>query len=183
MVQRVRDLFRVERLCEECGEALWGSERQRFCKPACQQRARRAERTRPFKTGRDLVTLCGAVLERAKEHAAGAPAAKLLPRLFRAVARELRARGWDPIELLMTSPEDPASEDDVAPGGILGTRPHRRKWLYPPEAELEKLAAIIAKREEQGHSVVWHVERMDQIREYLILRNAEDRAAAPAQKT
>jgi hypothetical protein len=178
----VRGLFRVERQCEQCGERLWGSERQRFCGPSCQQRARRAARSQPFKTGRDLVTLCGAVLERAREHGDGVSAAKLLPRLFRAVARELRERGWDPIELLMTTPEDPASEDDVAPGGISGTRPHRRKWLYPPEAELEKLAAIIAKREEQGHSVAWHVERMEQIREYLILRNAEDRASAPAQK-
>jgi hypothetical protein len=177
----MRDLYRVERLCGECGEPLWATERQRFCDEVCQQRARRARNSHPFKTGRDLATLCSAVLERAKPGSVE-PAAKLLPRLFRAVARELRSRGWDPIELLMTTPEDPASEDDVAPGGISGTRPHRRKWLYPPEAELEKLAAIIAKREEQGHSVAWHVERMEQIREYLILRNAEARAAAPAQK-
>jgi hypothetical protein len=105
---------------------------------------------------------------------------RLLARLFRACAAELRRRGLDPIELLMSVPDDPASDADTAPGGIRGAAPTRRKWLYPPEVELEKLDEVIAKRLERGHSVAWHEERREQLAEYLVVRAANEPSAEDA---
>jgi len=172
------ETFHTERVCEGCGERIWGTRARRFCEKACQQRAWRAARSNPFERGSDLPALCAIVMKRAD--LGGSDAGKLLPRLFRAVARELRLRGWDPIELLMTHPQDPASDSDTAPGGIEGQPPARRKWLYPPELEIEKLDTLIAQRLERGEPVSWQVERREQIAEYLVIRNA---GAPPANAT
>jgi len=95
---------------------------------------------------------------------------KLLPRLFRATAAELRKRGWDPIELLLTIPDDPATASDSAPGGIESDGTQRRKWLHPPEQELKLLEETIAHREEEGFSTIWHRERAQKLRELLNAR-------------
>jgi len=166
--------FQTERQCEECAEHFWGTEAARFCSKSCRQRAWRAGRPSLLRRG-ELADLCREVMHRA-ELQSGA-ASKLLPRLFRAVARELRSRGWDPIELLMSMPDEPASASDTAPGGIRGEPPTRRRWLYPPEVELEKLDALIAARLKRGDSVGWHLERREQIAEYLVVRTANTTAA------
>ena len=125
-----------------------------------------------------LPGLCAEVVQRGK--LGGASYSKLLPRLFRATAAELRKRGWDPIELLISRPDEPASEPDDAPGGIEGVSPQRRRWLYPPEVELEKLDAMIAERLKRGAGVTWFVERRAQIAEYLAARDAAELAGKTA---
>ena len=172
------ELFsRAERFCDQCGEVFWGAERAKFCSQPCRLRSWRARQS-----SRALlplhVELCQDVVRRHQGSDWGA-ASKLLPRLFRALAAELRKRGWDPIELLMSMPDEPASESDRAPGGMSGKPPARRKWLYPPEAELEKLEALISARLLHGEDVGWHLERREQLTEYLVIRNA-DAATAKA---
>ena len=171
-------LSETEHTCEQCGEFFWSSARARFCSQPCRLRHWRARQ--PLRIGPadpTLLGLCAEVLKRGKSDGSDS-AAKLLPRLFRAVAAELRKRGWDPIELLMTTPTEPATNRDTAPGGIAGAPPERRKWLYPPEVELEKLEALITARLAKSESVEWHLERREQLSEYLILRNA----SAPSPK-
>ena len=79
------------------------------------------------------------------------------------VAVELRKRGWDPIELLLSAPDEPASPGDVAAGGIEGAAPARRRWLHAPEEELALLETRIAERAERGKASPWHVERRSQL--------------------
>ena len=166
--------FQSERTCEECAERFWGTEAARFCSKPCRQRAWRANRSNPLADS-DLAGVCRDLLGRAQ--GTGGLPGKILPRLFRAAARELRLRGWDPIELLMSLPDEPASETDRAPGGMSGKPPARRKWLYPPEAELEKLEALIAARLLHGEDVGWHLERREQLVEYLVIRDADSATA------
>ena len=72
---------------------------------------------------------------------------KLLIRLLRLVAADLRKRGWDPVELLQGTPDDPITGNDDAPGGIEGEPPSRTKWLHSPALELELLEETIERRE------------------------------------
>lgn len=81
----------------------------------------------------------------------------------------------------MTRPDEPASEEDTAPGGIEGEPPERRRWLFPPEVELDKLEAIIKERLARGVSVAWHLERREQISEYLTIRGANEQHAQHVQ--
>jgi hypothetical protein len=103
---------------------------------------------------------------------------KLLPRLFRATAAELRKRGWDPFELLMSMPDDPATASDTAPGGIELEGTRRRKWLHPPEQELKILEETIAQREEEGFSTTWHCARAEKLRELLSARKPQPKPRA-----
>jgi hypothetical protein len=167
-----------ERVCEDCAEKFWGTEAARYCSKPCRQRGWRARKTWLGLRSADLPGLCAEV--HARGQLGGASYSKLLPRLFRTTAAELRRRGWEPIELLMSKPDDPAAEADTAPGGVEGTSPQRRRWLYPPEVELEKLEALITARLERGQSVDWYLERREQITEYLTIRNANDQAAVKA---
>ena len=167
-----------ERICDACGESFWGTEAALYCSKPCRQRSYRARQAWMGLGTAELPALCAEITARGER--GGASYSKLLPRLFRAAAAELRKRGWDPIELLMTRPDEPASEKDTAPGGIEGKPPERRRWLFPPEAELEKLEAIIKERLSRGLSVAWHLERREQITEYLIVRNANDLHAKAA---
>lgn len=122
-----------------------------------------------------LPGLCAEVVERGSK-LGGASYSKLLPRLFRATAAELRMRGWDPIELLINRPDDPVSESDAALGGHDGASPPRRRWHYPPEVELQRLDTMIAERLKRGAEVTWFVERRAQIAEYLAARDADELA-------
>jgi hypothetical protein len=162
--------FQSERVCDACGEKFWGTEAALFCSKPCRQRSWRARQAWLGLREADLPGLCAEVSARGK--LGGASYGKLLPRLFRATAAELRKRGWDPIELLMNRPDEPAVDSDDAPGGMEGTPPARRRWLFPPEVELEKLEAVIAERLKRDASVTWYLERRAQIAEYLAVRDA-----------
>jgi hypothetical protein len=91
----------------------------------------------------------------------------LLPRVFRLVAAELQRRGWDPIVLLLSHPEEPATTEDSAPGGIEGSAPHRRRWLFTPAEEIEKLTAEIDARAARGCTSPWHRRRRQYLRAHL----------------
>jgi hypothetical protein len=152
--------FKVERTCEECGEQFWGTAGARCCSGACRGRRWRAEQSKTVRSA-ELEELCKAV---ARRPTLGAESySKLLPRLFRAVAADLRKRGWDPIELLMGIPDEPVSESDQSPGGIELEGDKRRMWLHPPERELELLAKSIRDREDEGLSIEWHTARRQQL--------------------
>ena len=168
-----------ERVCEACGERFWSVVDALYCSKPCRQRSWRARKTWVGLADKDLPNLCSEVVARGER--GGASYSKLLPRLFRATAAELRKRGWDPIELLMTRPDEPASEEDTAPGGIEGEPPERRRWLFPPEVELEKLEAVIKERLARGASVAWHLERREQISEFLAVRGANEQHAQHVQ--
>lgn len=170
--------FESERVCEACAEKFWGTEAALYCSKPCRQRSWRARQTWMGLREAGLPGLCAEVLERGK--LGGASYSKLLPRLFRATAAELRKRGWDPIELLISRPDEPASESDASLGGIEGVSPQRRRWLYPPEVELEKLDAMIAERLKRGAGVTWFVERRAQIAAYLAARDADALAGETA---
>ena len=161
-----------ERICDACGEFFWGTEAALYCSKPCRQRSYRARQAWMGLGSADLATLCTEIVARGAR--GGASYGKLLPRLFRATAAELRKRGWDPIELLITRPDEPASPADTAPGGITGKPPARRRWLFPPEVEIEKLDQAIAERLSRGLSVEWHLERREQIAEYLAIQRANE---------
>jgi hypothetical protein len=161
----------IERVCDACGEKFWGTEAALYCSKPCRQRSWRARQTWTGLREVGLPGLCAEVVERGSK-LGGASYSKLLPRLFRATAAELRKRGWDPIELLINRPEDPASESDAALGEMEGASPPRRRWHYPPEVELERLDAMIAERLKRGAGVTWFLERRAQIAEYLAGRDA-----------
>lgn len=151
--------FKASLTCDECGERFWGMERARYCSSACRQRGYRARKPG---LGPELGDVCREVVERLEDRYRGVPS-KLLPRLFRATAAELRRRGWDPIELLMGMPQDPVTQSDASPGGIEHYGSRKRKWLHPPEVELQKLEAAIALREEERLSTEWHRERREKL--------------------
>lgn len=106
-----------------------------------------------------LAELCAEVLRR-KESGSQA-FTKLLPRLFRQAAVELRRRGWNPFELLMSLPDEPSTPEDMAPGGVTTTNGTRRRWLHTPEKELELLTEVIARRIASGKSIAWHKRRAE----------------------
>lgn len=156
-------LYDDERFCEECGEAFWGGPRAKCCSPGCYARRWRAKKARAQSVS--LAEVCEEVLRRrdAGSHAYS----KLLPRLFRQAAVELRRRGWDPIELLLTTPLEPATPDDIAPGGVTRRGETRRRWLHPPELESELLRKEIAKRKAAGKSIAWHLGRLETLTRVL----------------
>jgi hypothetical protein len=156
---------RHERRCDCCGEAFWGTARARYCGKGCRQRAHRAKQ--PYGLGAtELAELCRQLADAKREDGASSPR-KLLPRLFRAAAAELRKQGWDPIELLLSQPDEPVSDDDTAPGGIEGESGNRRMWLFPPEEELRRLEEQILERKLEGAGVGWYERRRDQLQRYL----------------
>jgi len=160
---------RSERRCAQCGELFWGTARAAYCSKACRQRAFRAKQ--PAGLGAtSLGDLCARMAEGTLAEGQSSPR-KLLPRLFRAAAAELRRQGWDPIELLLSMPDEPVSADDQAPGGFEGEAPHRRRWLFPPEEEMRKLDAQILARRLEGSGVGWYEERREQLVRLLAQRN------------
>jgi hypothetical protein len=156
-------LYDVERTCEECGERFWGSPRAACCSSACYSRRYRARKARARIL--ELGELCAEVLRRSERDSTSW--SKLLPRLFRQAAVELRKLGWDPIELLLSVPQEPACDDDIAPGGISGVAPGRRRWLHPPDVEIELLTLLIAQRRSNGRSVDWHLRRLAKLRQVI----------------
>lgn len=162
--------YSIERRCKQCGQLFWAkTKRNEYCHQSCRQRAARAKGE--FGLGAtELGDLCTQIAGMQR----GGPSTprKLLPRLFRAVARELYAQGWDPIELLLITPDDPVSEDDQALGGFEGLAPRRRRWLFPPQEELAKLELQIRERKLEGSGVGWYEKRRDQLRRLLTQRAA-----------
>lgn len=147
--------YKSERRCEECGERFWGTAGANFCSGACRSRNWRALRSRERWQG--LAALCTEVVQR--QRVSTSPS-KLLIRLLRVVAGILRSRGWDPVELLAGSPEDPVTGNDDAPGGIEGTAPHRVMRLHSPALELELIEeALFERGVTNAHSREWHEER------------------------
>ncbi len=53
------------------------------------------------------------------------------------------------------------------PVALKGQRLPRRRWLHPPDVEIEMLTARIRERTEQGRSTVWHEGRIKQLRKVL----------------
>jgi hypothetical protein len=159
-----------ERQCEECGEPFWGSERARLCSDSCRRRSWRARAANAA-----LGELLATIDEIAARRDLGSQAfGKLLPRLFRLTAAELRRRGWEPLALLRSMPDEPAHPTDSAPGGIEGTAPTRRKWLHTPEREIELLDEEIQRRQRAHHSAAWHYERRSLLAKQVIDKlNAE----------
>jgi hypothetical protein len=149
-------LFEVERFCDECGEPFWGGPRARFCSGSCRSKHWRAKTAKARAVM--LSEVCREVLRRADD-GSGAYS-KLLPRLFRQAAVELRRRGWDPFELLLSTPDEPATNEDLAPGGVTCQRGIRRRWLHAPERESELIRDRIAQRLAAGKSVEWHQRRL-----------------------
>lgn len=163
--------YKVERACEECGERFW-STGARVCSVACRSRQWRKQKAKERSVS--LADICKEIMMR--RATGSASYSKLLPRLFRATATELRKRGWDPIELLMSMPDDPATPLDTAPGGIGQDGSQRRKWLHPPKEELKLLETMIAEREEEGLSTIWHRARAEKLRELLEARTPKSKA-------
>lgn len=158
--------YEHERRCTECGETFWGTAKANFCSPACKVRRWRAARTGTQSA--ELAQVCEEILRRRAQGCASY--AKLLPRLFRRVATDLRLRGWDPIELLLSIPDEPATANEDAPGGVECLAPRRRRWLHAPERELELLYAEILRRKKSGRSTAWYVARAQQLRDALAAR-------------
>lgn len=155
--------YEAECFCEECGETFWGSPGATCCSKACESRRYRAKKAKSRAV--TLMELCTEALRRRE---AGSEAySKLLPRLFRQAAVELRRRGWNPFELLMSLPDEPSTAEDSAPGGITVTNGKRRRWLHAPERELELLVERIEMRVAAGKSVAWHRERAQLVIEHL----------------
>jgi hypothetical protein len=159
--------FEEERECEQCRQSFWGTAKANFCSTSCRARRWRADQS--LRRSRELADLCAEVLRR--RSAESASWSKLMPRLFRAVAAELRRNGWDPIELLLDTPDEPAMPDDTAPGGIDGAAPRRRRWLHPPDVELAALEKRIAERQESGLSTRWHEGRRAQLLRALMAKS------------
>lgn len=148
-------IYEAECFCEECGETFWDSPGARCCSKACYSRRYRAKKAKSGAVS--LMELCTEMLRRRD---AGSEAySKLLPRLFRQAAVELRRRGWNPFELLLSLPDEPSTPADTAPGGITITNGKRRRWLHAPEDELEILVTRIEQRTAAGKSVAWHRQR------------------------
>jgi hypothetical protein len=153
--------YKTERVCDECGSPFWGTARSRFFSSSC--RCRRWRAAKAQERSRALVELCNRIVLR---HKAGSGSySKLLHRLLRTVAAELRDRDWNPLELLSGAPDDPVTGAEDAPGGVEGEAPNRVKWLHPPDQELELLERSIATRQAQGRSIAWHLARLTQLRE------------------
>lgn len=168
--------FKAERTCEECGERFWGTAKARVCSDSCRGRLWRKQRS--FRESVRLADLFKDFLDRRK--AGDASWSKLLPRIFRATAAELRRRGWDPFELLLSMPDEPVSDSDKSPGGIEGEAPRRRMWLHPPEREIKMLEAAVAQRLKEGLSIKWHCERREVLDRILRARAAEQQTPKSA---
>jgi hypothetical protein len=161
--------YEDERRCEECGERFWGTAKANFCSTACRSRAWRKQRAERRAVG--VAELCAQVLERRK--GAQASPSKLYPRLFRALAVELRKLGWDPIELLMSWPDEPATDEgEEAPGGIEGSAPNRRRWLHAPADEIERLRRAIEERQYARRNTVWYEARLAQLERWMRMQSA-----------
>jgi hypothetical protein len=78
--------------------------------------------------------------------------------------------------LLLSIPDDPATQSDTAPGGIESNGTQRRKWLHPPERELEILKEKIAERAEAGFSTKWHRGRAATLEALLETRKPKTKA-------
>ncbi len=156
--------YAQEYRCEECGEQFWAARTSQFCSSGCRGRAWRKRRGRGGAP--DLADLCEEFLGR---RAVGSRTySKLYPQMLRAVAAELRTRGWDPISLLLSHPDDPSHPEDTAPGGIeKGAGVRRRKWLHPPEQEIDLLLEAIEMRRQDNRSVAWHVDRLEVLKKWL----------------
>ena len=163
--------YKVERVCEECGERFWSTS-AKVCSITCRSRQWRKNQAKTRSV--TLADLCKEVMMR--RASGSASYSKLLPRLFRATAAELRKRGWDPLELLLSIPDDPATKSDTAPGGIESTATSRRKWLHPPEHELELLKERIAERSQTGFATKWHRDRVAVLEALLETRKPKTKA-------
>lgn len=150
-------LFEDEHLCDECGEPFWGGARARFCSGRCRSRGWRAKMSKARAV--TLAEVCRAILERID--AESDAYSKLLPRLFRQAAVELSRRGWDPLQLVLSIPDEPATETDIAPGGVTRRGGSRRRWLHAPEDECELLRTRIEQRVGAGKSIAWHLRRLE----------------------
>jgi hypothetical protein len=152
--------YKTERDCMECGEAFWGTAGANFCSSACRSRNWRSLRAMGRWQG--LAALCEEIVRR--RNAGTESSSKVLIRLLRAVAGELRSRGWDPAELLSGSPEDPVTNNDDAPGGIEGKSPNRVKRLHSPALELELIEeALFERGVPSENSKAWHMERRQEL--------------------
>lgn len=144
--------------CEVCGEACWGPKHRRTCSSSCRSRRNRLIKARaPLgleEVAREILTL---------KESGSAAYSRLLPHLFREVAAELRRRGWNPIELLLTIPDEPVGESELDHDGSLPAR----KWLRPPEQELENIERLILERQRDGRSTEWHFVRREELRRAL----------------
>lgn len=151
------EYYKRERTCDECGSTFWGTAGANFCSSSC--RARRWRELRVLNRSRALAETCEMVVRYSKGRSAAY--SKVLIRLLRLVAADLRRRGWDPVELLNGNPEDPVTDADDSLGGIEGESPNRVKWLHSPALELELLEEAIERREKShgpGKSD-WHEAR------------------------
>lgn len=162
--------FQDLRTCEECGEKLWGSATQMFCSKECRQRSFRARKA--WHNGHvDLVQVCAMIA--GKRDVLSSHPGKLLPRLFRMTAVELRKRGWDPIELLMSIPDDPVHDEGEGEPVTTKDGTTRRRWHHPPEVEIEKLEARILERKKRGDGTEWYEKRRAQLVRYLEQRDGK----------
>lgn len=163
---RMGKFYEHERSCDECGNPFWGTARARYCSAVCRVRHWRA--VNAHGPAISVSTICIEILARQQD--GGGSYSKLLPRFFRGIARDLRARGWDPIQLLLATPDEPVTASDDAPGGIEGSAPNRRRWLHPPEREIILLDEAIALRLESKRSIEWHLARRQQLQAALAAR-------------
>jgi hypothetical protein len=162
-------LSKVTRTCLCCGDTFWGTRRANFCSSSCRGRHRRMQRA--THGAPVLAAACEELLQR--RAAGSASYSKLLPRIFRAAAAELTRGGWEPLELLITRPDDPAGADDTSPGGVEGEGRQRRKWLYPPDEEVLILQSVIRTRQQRGQSVGWYQQRLAALREAMTVTRGE----------
>lgn len=165
--------FKNERECVECGERFWGTAGANFCSSPC--RSRNWRRARAKDNSWVLTELCGELVRRTNRGSAAY--SKLLIRLLRAVAGELRSRGWDPKELLAGTPDEPTTEHDSSPGGIEGKSPHRVKWVHSPALELELLDEAIERRQAAGMPATWHEARRERL-----LKSLNSTSAPPSER-
>lgn len=161
------EYYKTERGCEECGERFWGTAGAHFCSSACRSRQWRAVRIQ--KRSRALAALCAEVGRRGKNGSGSY--SKLLIRLLRTTAGELRSRGWDPHELIWGSPEDPVTGEDESLGGVEGESPQRVKWMHSPALELEMLEKAIERRARERKATDWYEARRAQLVEKLRARS------------
>jgi hypothetical protein len=160
--------YRVERICLQCCAPFWGTAGANFCSATCRGRAWRAHKV--LSESSALLEVCKEVIGRIE--LGSLSHSKLLTRLLRVTATELIRRGWDPVELLLSRPDEPVHPLDVVASGS-PTGP-AIKPLHSPSEELALVEHVLADREARKSPRAWRARRRAELLAVADARAAHD---------